>query len=138
MILAKLGLLKEATHAAQVPMSSDTPPGMTWHNERQTLTDAATVSWDVSKGSDAKLTLGGSRTLAAPSNLVEGRDYFLTVVQDGTGSRTITWNAAYDFGTAGSPTLTTTASKADWLWFRAIKVGTTVKLRCIVSKLGLT
>jgi hypothetical protein len=78
----------------------------------QTLTDAATVSWDMSTAINAKVTLGGNRTLAV-SNPKEGATYSLGVIQDGTGSRTVTWPSSFDWGTTGAPTLTTTASKRD-------------------------
>lgn len=98
-----------------------------------TLTDGATISWDVSTGQKAKVTLGGNRTMNAVSNAVEGATYLLWAIQDGTGSRTISWTTSgagsFDFGTTGAPTLTTTASKADLLAFEAISIGGTLKLR---------
>jgi hypothetical protein len=78
----------------------------------QALVDGATVNWDMSLGFNAKVTLGGSRTLAV-SNPVVGATYCLGVNQDGTGTRTLTWPASFDWGTTGAPTLTTTASKRD-------------------------
>jgi len=84
-----------------------------------TLTDGATVSWDVSTDPIAKLTLGGNRTLSAPSNPVGSGQYIsLLVIQDGTGSRTLTWNAIYEFTSDTAPTLTTTASYGDLFTFR--------------------
>jgi hypothetical protein len=76
------------------------------------LTDGATITWDMSLGYNAKVTLGGNRTLAV-SNPVEGMTYSLGVNQDATGSRTMTWPASFNWGTTGAPTLTTTASKRD-------------------------
>jgi hypothetical protein len=78
----------------------------------QTLTDGTTVAWDMSLGFNAKVTIAGSRTLTV-SNPVVGMTYCLGVIQDGTGSRTMTWPASFDWGTTGAPTLTTTASKRD-------------------------
>ena len=84
-----------------------------------TLTDGATVSWDVATSPIAKLTLGGNRTLSAPSNAVGSGQYIsLLVIQDGTGSRTLTFNAVYEFKDDTAPTLTTTASKGDLFTFR--------------------
>ena len=84
-----------------------------------TLTDGATVAWDVSASPIAKLTLGGNRTLSAPTNAVGSGQYIsLLVIQDGTGSRTLTWNAAYEFKDDTAPTLTITASKGDIFTFR--------------------
>ncbi len=42
----------------------------------------------------------------------------LLIIQDGTGSRTLTWNAVYEFKDDTAPTLTTTASKGDVFVFR--------------------
>ena len=39
----------------------------------------------------------------------------LLIIQDGTGSRTMSWNAAYEFKDDTAPTLTTTASPTDIL-----------------------
>ena len=82
------------------------------------LTDGATVTWDASTQDVAKVTLGGNRTLAAPSNGTTGQFISLLVIQDGTGSRTITWNAVYEFASDTAPTLTTTANLGDVFVFR--------------------
>ena len=42
----------------------------------------------------------------------------ILVIQDGTGSRTVSWNAAYEFAADTSPTLTTTANLGDLFVFR--------------------
>ncbi|HML31120.1 MAG TPA: hypothetical protein PKE16_20205 [Hyphomicrobium sp.] len=99
------------------------------------LADAANIAWDVASAQKAKVTLGGNRTINAVSNAVEGTTYLLWVIQDATGSRTLTWattgTGAFDFGTAGAPTLTTAASKADLLQFEAVTIGGTLKLRFV-------
>ena len=83
-----------------------------------TLTDQATVAWDASTQDVCKLTLGGNRTLAAPTNNTTGQFISILVIQDGTGSRTLTWNAVFEFAEDTAPTLTTTASKGDVFVFR--------------------
>lgn len=82
------------------------------------LTDGATVTWDASTQDVAKVTLAGNRTFAAPSNGTTGQFISLLVIQDGTGSRTITWNAVYEFASDTAPTLTTTANLGDVFVFR--------------------
>lgn len=83
-----------------------------------TLTDAASISWDADvNGQVVAVTLGGNRTMAAPTNINQYAFYVVRVTQDGTGSRTLAWNAAFKFGAAGAPTLTTTASKTDFISF---------------------
>ena len=83
-----------------------------------TLTDQATVTWDASTEDVCKLTLGGNRTLAAPTNNTTGQFISILVIQDGTGSRTLTWNAVFEFASDTAPTLTTTASLGDVFVFR--------------------
>ena len=83
-----------------------------------TLTDGTTITWDVSTAQVAKVTLGGNRTLSAPTNSATGQFISLLVIQDGTGSRTLTWNSAYEFASDTAPTLTTTASLGDLFTFR--------------------
>ena len=83
-----------------------------------TLTDGATVTWDASTAPVCKLTLGGNRTLSAPTNGATGQFISIAVIQDATGSRTLTWNSAYEFTGDTAPTLTTTVSKADLFVFR--------------------
>jgi hypothetical protein len=90
----------------------------------QTLTDAAPTAWDMSLGYNAKWTLGASRTLSTPTNPVVGMTYCLNVIQDGTGSRTVTWPSGFDWGTTGAPTLTTTASKRDRITLFCTDAGT--------------
>ena len=83
-----------------------------------TLTDQATVTWDMNSQSVCKLTLAGSRTMAAPTNGSTGQFASILVIQDGSGSRTLTWNAVYEFASDTAPTLTTTASLGDLFTFR--------------------
>lgn len=89
----------------------------------QTLTDAATVNWNVNSGAWAVLTatgaVGASRTVAAPTNLVDGREYTMWFIQDGTGSRTITWNAVFKWPLATAPVLSTGAGAIDMFNFKA-------------------
>jgi len=55
--------------------------------DQQVLTDASTVTWNASSGSNASVTLAGNRTLAM-SGWVTGDTGVLVVKQDGTGGRT--------------------------------------------------
>jgi len=89
-------------------------------NIEDTLTDGATVAWNVVNSPVAKLTMGGNRTLSAPSGTTPASGQFISLllIQDGTGSRTITWNAVYEFTADTAPTLTTTANLGDLFVFR--------------------
>jgi hypothetical protein len=83
----------------------------------QTLTDQANIDWDLSLGGAAQVTLGGNRTLNAPTNMVDGARYRLKVIQDGTGTRLITWNAAYRFPGGVDPCLTAAINCIDIITF---------------------
>ena len=87
-------------------------------NPEATLTDGSTPSWTALPPPVAKITIAGNRTLGAASSGVTGQFISLLIIQDGTGSRTMTWNAAYEFKDDTAPTLTTTASKGDLFVFR--------------------
>jgi hypothetical protein len=89
-------------------------------NVEDTLTDGATITWNVIDSPVAKVTLAGNRTLSAPSGTtpIAGQFVSLLIIQDGTGGRTITWNAAYEFAADTAPTLTATANLGDLFTFR--------------------
>ena len=88
------------------------------YNAEATLTDGSTISWNASTEPVAKVTLGGNRTLGSASNPQSGQFVSLLITQDGTGSRTVTFNAAYEFVGDSAPTLTGTANKGDHFVFR--------------------
>ena len=93
------------------------PPAIWGAMAEVTLTDGATISWDMGSGFDFVVTLGGNRTMAAPTNTKVGQKGRLIIQQDGTGSRTMTWNSVFDFANATAPTLSTTASAKDYLYY---------------------
>ena len=83
-----------------------------------TLTDGSSIDWNVLTSPVAKVTLAGNRTLNAATGAQAGQFVSLLIIQDGTGSRTVTFNAAYEFKDDTAPTLTTTAAKGDLFVFR--------------------
>ena len=87
-------------------------------NPEATLTDASTVSWNGLTSPVAKVTLGGNRTLGAASGVITGQFLSILFIQDGTGSRTISFNAAYEHTGDVAPVLTTTANKGDLFVYR--------------------
>ena len=79
------------------------------------LTDGATITPDFAVANNFSVTLGGSRTLANPSNLTAGQSGVIVITQDGTGSRTLAYGSYFKFPGGTAPTLTTTASAVDVL-----------------------
>lgn len=79
-----------------------------------TETYAATIpiDWsDKTKGKIRTITLTGNATLQF-SNAAVNQVLFIRLIQDGTGSRTVTWPTMKWPGSA-APVLTTTANKID-------------------------
>ena len=85
-----------------------------------TLTDAATVAVDMATFLNAKVTLGGNRTLGQPSNTKVGQTGAIRIIQDGTGSRTLAYHADWFFAGGTDPVLTTTAAAEDLLFYQVI------------------
>jgi hypothetical protein len=89
------------------------------YNPITTLTDAASITSDFAVGNNFLVTLGGNRTLAAPSNAVAGQSGSIYIIQDGTGSRTLGYNTVFQFVSATVPTLSTGAGDVDMLVYMA-------------------
>jgi hypothetical protein len=101
--------------------------------EEATLTFDATQDWDVRTSPVAKVTLTANVDFDAPSNPTTGQFVSIVCIQDGTGSRTIAWNAVFEFAADTAPTATTTADKGDLFSFRYngskwLEVGRTLNL----------
>ena len=98
-----------------------------------TLTDAASVATDLNTGNVFYVTLGGNRTLAAPTETTTniGAVGQIFIQQDGTGSRTLSYNTVFQFPGASVPVLSTTANAVDTLFYA---VRTTAKVDAILVK----
>lgn len=87
-----------------------------------TVTDAATVTFNLNLGNVFKVTLGGNRTLAI-SNASVGQFFKIDLIQDGTGSRTVTWFSTLKWPGGAAPTLSTAASAIDSFVFEVTSAG---------------
>ncbi len=77
------------------------------------LSDGATITIDMATACHHSVTLGGNRTFAAPSNQAVGQSGSIFITQDGTGSRTASFNSAFKFIGGVAPTLSTAANAID-------------------------
>ena len=75
--------------------------------------DGSTITLDLGANTHQSVTLGGNRTFAAPSNQTVGQSGSIFITQDGTGSRTASFNSAFKFVGGTAPTLSTAASAVD-------------------------
>ena len=89
------------------------------YNTIVTVTDAACISVNFALGNNFLVTLAGNRTLKAPANCTAGQTGNFYVIQDSTGSRTLSYNTAWQFVSAAAPTLSTGASDVDILVYSA-------------------
>ena len=82
-----------------------------------TLTDAATVAVDLNTGINFVLTatsgIGATRAMGNPTNPTVGQSGVIVFIQDGTGSRALTWGANFDFAGGTAPTASTAANAID-------------------------
>jgi putative exporter of polyketide antibiotics len=88
-----------------------------------TASDGATVTFNLDEASVQTVVLAGNRTLAL-SNVQVGQIFCLRLVQDTTGSRTVTWFTTIKWPYNVVPTLTTTANKTDVFVFICTGSGT--------------
>ena len=89
------------------------------YNPIVTVTDAACISVNMALGNNFLVTLGGNRTLKKPANCTVGQGGNIYFIQDGTGSRTLGYNTAWQFVSASVPTLSTGAADVDMLVYNA-------------------
>ena len=81
------------------------------------LTYASTITPDLGQSLNFHLTLAGNATLANPANLIPGQSGRIRLVQDGTGSRLLTFGGKWQFFPNVAPTLSTAAGMADLLQY---------------------
>lgn len=132
-VLAGVGLTGGGDLSANVTITADQATAANWReNEADkllnpnavwssmsetTLTDAATVTWDMETGFDFIVTVAGNRAMANPTNTKIGQKGRLIIQQDATGSRTVTWGANFKFANGTAPTLSTAANATDILYY---------------------
>jgi len=83
--------------------------------EITTLTSATTVTPDFAASNNFTLTLAHTMDFANPTNCTPGQSGSIFLVQDGTGSRVITWGSYFDWAGGTPPTLSTAAGSVDRL-----------------------
>jgi len=80
----------------------------------QSLTDGSTITWNAANGINAVVTLGGTGRTLSITNPMAGMTYTIRIIQDGTGSRTITtWPTNSKWPSGTTPTLSTVANRYD-------------------------
>ena len=98
-----------------------------------TLADGATVTPDFGLGKDFEWTIGGNRTLANPLRKTTGKTGKITIKQDATGTRVITYGTDWKFpgGAAVGGVLSVAANAVDEIKYTVHSDGT---INCVLSR----
>jgi len=105
-----LGLSRAAGNGAYVPLQ-ETVNAVSPSGTAQTIPDPAAGGATMSR-----IVLNNNCTLTFPTAGF-GKSFTLVLVQDATGGRTVTWPAGTKWAGGTAPTLSSGASKIDWLAF---------------------
>lgn len=101
-------------------------------------TDGSTVTFNLRTSPKQQVTLGGNRTLALSSgSYKKGLVFALKLIQDGTGSRTVTWFSTIRWPGGVAPTLATAAGKSDWFCFICVDDDGSPVFDCVGQSLNL-
>lgn len=120
-VINRLALVEHGTdgvHGVTARESMDAQPGKV--NE---LTDGATIAIDWDDGATQYVVLGATGRTVTFANPLTGEVYRLIIIQDATGSRTITTWPTVEWAGGAAPTLSTAANAIDIVTL--LYVGTT-------------
>jgi hypothetical protein len=92
---------------------------------------SSAVSLDFSTGNNFTTILNGNVSIANPTTPQPGQSGIIYIRQDGTGSRTMSFNSNWDFAGGNAPTLSTAASAVDALIYN---VQTSTAISAFVQK----
>ena len=114
--MSKISLVGNASGTGEISLQSPNTNSsytLTLPGGVDTLTDGTTITPDFSANTTFTVTLGGNRTMANPTSPAPGQTGSIFIVQDATGSRTLSWGSYWDFAGGTAPTLTTAANAVD-------------------------
>ena len=106
---------------ASITTPTITKPAMDATNptaQTYTPAGAGTATLDCSLANQHDITMPAGNITIALSNITLNQCIMVSITQDGTGSRTVTWFSTIRWAGGSAPTLTTTASKRDVVGFR--------------------
>jgi hypothetical protein len=99
---------------AAVSLASGAPV----HQTITTIADAASIVMNMATNNQFVVTLGGNRTLAAPTNLTVGQTGHIYAIQNSPGGgHTLSYNAVFKFAGGSDPVATPAAGAVNLLVF---------------------
>jgi hypothetical protein len=97
-------------------------------------TQSSTYARNLASGNVFSLTLSGNVTLSFSNVPASGcASVTLFLIQDGTGSRTVTWPGSVIWPGGTAPTLTTTANHVDLIVMMTTNAGTTWRASSVLN-----
>lgn len=88
-----------------------------WNKQQYFGIGTITGTWDLDDNQVAQWTLGATNSGSNPTNQHAGGCYMLKIIQDGTGSRTISWGSAYKWEDATAPVISAGSNEVTILTF---------------------
>jgi hypothetical protein len=111
--------VSEITNAAALNAAQTFTAGQ--RGEVTALVDGANISINLDDSNNFEVTLAGNRQLDFPVPApTAGQSGFITVTQDGTGTRTLSYEAGYTFAGGVAPVLSTDPGAKDLLTYYVI------------------
>ena len=110
------------TFSAAVSAASSTTFAGAVGTPEVSIASATSMNVDFSAGNNFAITLGTNATLAGAVNGKVGQSGTITITQDGTGSRTLSYGASYNFPSGTAPTLSTAAAAKDIIVYKVREV----------------
>lgn len=89
-----------------------------------TPSGGGTATLDLSLANEHRITMPAGNITIALSNDTNAQKFIVSILQDGSGSRTVTWFTTIKWAGGSAPTLTTTGSKRDTFGFIRTGSGT--------------
>ena len=89
------------------------------NEQAETITGGGSVAPDLSRGNIIHVNLQSNGSVVSAINVRKGT-YFIAVQQDGTGGRTLTWNADYLWVGGSAPVVSSGANQIDIFMIQAI------------------
>ena len=114
--------------ATKLPLAGGTITGPLVINDSVAVeitaaTSSTGITLDFGASCHHSVTLAHNTAFADPSNEVAGQSGSIIITQDGTGSRTASWNSAFKWTGGTAPTLTTAGNAVDRIDYLVVAAG---------------
>ena len=87
------------------------------HQTITTIADATSIVMNMGSNNQFLVTLGGDRTLAAPTKLTVGQTGHIYCIQNSGGTHSLSYNSVFQFAGGSDPVLTAAGGSVDLLVF---------------------